>query len=237
MATLVVEHLEPVVSPWVYLEYKHAAKVAGGLLITNVKRDAERSCLEAFADVTRESIGEIAERGEILVLDPQAAAPLSPSDFESFEYIVVGGIMGDFPPRGRTRTLLTEKLGAEARNLGPCQLSVDGAVYVASRVAQGAHLSSVEVAMGLVLRRGCMELHLPYCYPVAQEGVLFSRELAIYLLTLLEEDEAHAVETNRARSIADYGCWLELPNLDYELTAGRIARLGELMGKSFIPAL
>lgn len=228
-AAIVVEHLEPVLSPWVFLEYKHAASVIGNLLVTNVKNERERACLEPFAVAVRESVKEITELGEILVLDPQARVPLSPEDFKRCRYVVVGGIMGDFPPKGRTRKLLTERLGVEARTLGPCQLSVDGAAYVAWRVAQGEPLERVRVALGLTLKQGSLEVQLPYCYPVSEEGVVFSRELGAYVLTLLEEDDAYAAATGRVRSIADYGCKLELPDVAYEVVAGEVVELGELL--------
>ncbi len=228
-AAIVVEHLESVLSPWVFLEYKHAASLVDRLLVTNVKDERERACLEPFADVVPESIGELADRGEVLVLDPQAREPLSSEDFARFKYVVVGGIMGDFPPRGRTRKLLTGKLGAESRTLGPCQLSVDGAAYVAWRVAQGGSLERIRVALGLTLRQGFLEVKLPYCYPVSEEVVVFSRELGAYVLTLLEEDDAYAAATGRVRSIADYGCGLELPDVAYEIVAGEVVELGELL--------
>lgn len=232
MAVIVVEHLEPVLSPWVYLEYKHAASLARNLLVTNVKDERERSCLKPFVDAIPESVSEIAERSEILVLDPQAREPLSPKDAESFRYVVVGGIMGDFPPKGRTKKLLTDKLGVEARTLGLCQLSVDGAVYVASRVMEGEPLERVKVAMGLTLKQGSFEIKLPYCYPVRGGEVLFSRELACYILSLLEEDEAYAAASGKVRSIADYNCNLELPKVAYEIEVGKVVELGELLRKA-----
>jgi len=229
MAVIVIEHLEPTLSPWAYLEYKHAASMVGNLLVTNVKDKRERACLEPFARAVPESVGEIAERREILVLDPQARIPLSPEDFKQFRYVVVGGIMGDFPPKGRTRKLLTEKLGVEARTLGPCQFSVDGAVYVAYRVAEGEPLERVKIARDLTLKRGALEVKLPYCYPLSGERVVFSEELARYILTLLEEDEAYAVASGKVRSIADYGCNLKLSEVEYAIAAGGVVELGALL--------
>jgi len=229
VATFVIEHLEPVVTPWAYLEYKHAAQLAPRLIITNVRNEGERACLEPYVDVMAESVAEVAKREEILVLDPRAARPLSSEDFERFEYVVVGGIMGDYPPRGRTQKLLTSRLGAEARNLGACQLSVDGAVYVAAQVARGIRLGDVVVARGVALRSGFVEVHLPYCYPVGRGGLVLSRELAAYILTLLEDDEEYAARTGSPRSIADYGCRLEVPPVDYEVEVKGFARLADLV--------
>ena len=47
----IIEHLEPVVSKWVWIEYKHASEIAGRdkLVITNVKDPREREILSRIA--------------------------------------------------------------------------------------------------------------------------------------------------------------------------------------------
>lgn len=227
MVVLVIEHLEPVMTPWTYLEYKHAASMVANLVVTNVRNAKERRCLEPYVDVVEESVGELASGDEILVLDPKAEKPLQPQDFQNFRYIVIGGIMGEFPPKGRTKVLLTDRLKAAARTLGPCQLSVDGAAYVAAKLEQG--ITDIVVAQGVVLRSGHVEVHLPYCYPVDSGKVVFSPELASYIFSLLEDDEAYAAREGVPRSIADYGCHLELPHVEYVVSAGIFAKLTDLM--------
>ena len=227
MVTLVIEHLEPVMTPWIFLEYKHAASIVDNLVVTNVREERERECLKPFVNVLEESIGELASKDEILVLDPRAGRPLQPWDFRNFSYIVIGGIMGDFPPRGRTKALLTDRLKAEARTLGSCQFSVDGAVYVAAKLERG--VADIFVAQGVTVRGGGVEVRLPYCYPVDSGKVVFSCELASYILSLLEDDEAYAAREGLPRSIADYGCRLELPKVEYVVSAGRLLNLADLM--------
>lgn len=229
MTVMVIEHLEEVLTPWVFIEYKHAASLSNGnLVVTNLKNEDELACVSSFSEAYRESISELAATDELLVLDPQARDPLSVNDLQNFRYVVVGGIMGDYPPRGRTREMLTEKLKAEARHLGPCQFSVDGAVYVALSVAKGSVLDDIEVALEISLRTSSLEVVLPYCYPVEGGRAVFSHELAKYILTLLEEDEAYTVLSGKPRSITDYGCRLETSDVECEIVAEKVVRLGEL---------
>ncbi|MEM1509889.1 MAG: SAM-dependent methyltransferase [Thermofilaceae archaeon] len=229
MAVIVIEHLEEVLTPWVFTEYKHAASLSNGnLIVTNLKDEGELACVSSFTEAYQESISELAATDELLVLDPQAKDPLSVDDIRNFRYVVVGGIMGDYPPRGRTKEMLTEKLKAEARHLGPCQFSVDGAVYVTLSVAKGSVLNEMEVTLEISLRTSLFEVVLPYCYPVREGKAVFSYELAKYILTLLEEDEAYAVLSGKPRRITDYGCRLEIPEIECEIVAEKVVRLGEL---------
>lgn len=47
---IVIEHLEPELSKWLLIEYKHAAQIArGNLLITNVCDKNEAAILEKIA--------------------------------------------------------------------------------------------------------------------------------------------------------------------------------------------
>ncbi|ORY96508.1 SAM-dependent RNA methyltransferase [Syncephalastrum racemosum] len=69
---------------------------------------------------------------EICLLDPSAKEPLKPEDADTFKYFLFGGILGDDPPRDRTKEL--RKLGFVGRHLGPIQMSTDTAVNVTKRV-------------------------------------------------------------------------------------------------------
>ena len=231
MKAFVIEHLEPVLSPWAYLEYEHAARFAPYLLVTNVRDEGERRCIERFAEALCESATEVLEGCSTVVLDPQAPQLLSQRDVEECDYVVVGGIMGDFPPRGRTSILLTNRMEwAIARSLGPCQFSVDGAVYIASRVLWGGGLEDVRVVQGVTVRSDEVEIHLPFCYPLDEEGRVFiSEKLVAYMMTLLEEHEMHAAISGRPCSIAEYDCELNLPEVEYSLSYGEPVRLGDLL--------
>jgi len=177
----VVEHLEDHASRWISAEYEHARKLVGTkLVITNAGRFCDQLSRIVGGDACfRESIlelmGRLYQRPEkVIVLDPRAARRLEPHEAAEAEAIVVGGILGDHPPRGRTWSLLTEKaarMGMKARNLGPRQLSIDGAVYVAHLVAQGTRLEDVELvenpSIEIELGDGLVrEVVLPFAYPV-----------------------------------------------------------------------
>ncbi len=204
---VVIEHLEPVLSRWALVEYRHAARIAGDLLlITNVRDPAERELLSGFCRVEGRSVAELGVPCErMVVLDPRAPEPLEPEDVKGAELVVVGGIMGDFPPRGRTAELLTSRLpGALMRNLGPGQLSVDGAVYVALQVMRGRRLEELEFVDGVEIRLGKYHVvRLPYRYPVVGGRPLISEELVEYLRHGIEEDEAEAIREGRMRSAAE----------------------------------
>ena len=205
----VIEHLEPVVSKWVWVEYKHASEIVGRsrLIITNVEDPREREVLSRIAgEVLEESIADLPlPRSSIVVLDPQGARELVPEDFESETYVVVGGIMGDCPPRGRTKELLTSRLpGARIRTLGDRQFSVDGAVYVAKRISEGARLEEIEVADELeIVVTESFSIILPFAYPLVEGRPLVSEELVDYLVYEIEEEEAYAIRRGRPRSVAE----------------------------------
>lgn len=205
---VIIEHLEPVLSKWLFLEYKHAAELARPytLTITNVKDPDERAALSSFSDPREESVTELGISSKsLLILDPQAPHTLSPQDFKEPTYLVVGGIMGDYPPRGRTYELLTKKIpGARTRNIGSEQFPIDCAVHVALMVSRGLTLNEIPVISGLEIKTS--EFHsilLPYAYPLYLGRPLISEEVIDYLLYEVEEDEAEAVKTGEMPSITE----------------------------------
>ncbi len=59
--------------------------------------------------------------------------------------IVVGGILGDAVPRGRTREFITSRMeGVKVRHIGEPQYSIDGASIVAKLIADGKRLEEIE---------------------------------------------------------------------------------------------
>ncbi len=205
---VIIEHLEPVLSKWLFLEYVHAAELAKPVpvTITNVKKEEERAFLSRYVPARREGVSQLGiPPEELIVLDPQAPTRLEPEDFLEPVYVVVGGIMGDYPPRGRTRDLLTRKLsGARARNIGPGQFPIDCAVYVAVAVAKGLSLDEIPVLDTLEIKT--CEYHsivLPYAYPLKDGKPLISEEVLHYLLYEVEEYEARAVREGRVPSVAE----------------------------------
>ena len=181
----VIEHLEPKLSEWLQIEYSNAARIVGRkrLLITNVKKKNEFRKLGGVARVERKRVRELFKQRKLVVLDPRARKNLSPADLLGKRAIVIGGILGEEPPLGRTRELLMKSLPrAQARNLGRHQFAIDGAAYLAKRVLEGKRLGEVPVQLGLEIQ--ISEVHstfLSYAFPLVRGKPLISNELISYL--------------------------------------------------------
>lgn len=139
-----IEHLEPM-SEWLELEYRHCREIAD-VLFTNVRDETEQQTISDFAKFDPRSCTEILKEQEAVVLDPKAEKLLEPADFKEYSHIVIGGILGDAVPRGRTYSQITSKLNAVLRSLGPYQLSIDGATFLAKKIEEGHTLMDLEVA-------------------------------------------------------------------------------------------
>lgn len=181
----VIEHLEPKLSEWLFIEYSHAARIAGRgkLLITNVRDKGEFRKISSITHVERRRARKLFRQHELIVLDPRARKKLSPADVRGKRVIIIGGILGEEPPLGRTKELLRMTMPrALARNLGRGQFSIDGATYMARQVSEGTPLDKVPVQHGLEIQLG--EEHsvlLPYAYPLVNGRPLISRKLITYL--------------------------------------------------------
>ncbi|MEW6593166.1 MAG: SAM-dependent methyltransferase [Candidatus Hadarchaeota archaeon] len=181
---LVIEHLEPKLSEWLYIEYAHSSKIAGRrrLIITNIKKQAELKKLAKVAQVERRRVVDIFDQRELVVLDPLARRSLSPKDLNGKKAVVVGGILGNDPPLGRTRELLARHLSsATTRNIGKQQFSIDGAVYMAKKISEGMSLKDVPVQQGLEIKISRYYSNfLPYAFPLNGRPVI-SKRLVEYL--------------------------------------------------------
>lgn len=202
----VIEHLEPRLSRWLLLEYKHASSIVGreNLIITNAK--GLKEVLEDIAIVYEESIVELLgtklRPRKTIILEPKAEKLLESEDFNDEVMVIVGGIMGDHPPKGRTWTMLTSKLlgKAEPRSLGPLQFSIDGAVYVAYQVSRGRKLTDIEVVDGVEIEVPSpypgiqATIKLPYAYPVVNGKPLLAPGLIEYLRYKIVHDEEELIK-------------------------------------------
>lgn len=181
----VIEHLEPELGKWLFYEYAHASQIVGkcNLLFTNVKKKKEALKLQKLGGVEERTAAEIFTPDKVIVLDPRAGHPLKPDDLSSMEAVIIGGILGDHPPKGRTFRLITSRFSsAAARNLGGDQFSIDGAVYVAKLVSQGTPLDQIPIRKGLRIRLSeHAEVYLPYAYPLKDGKPVISRKLIAYL--------------------------------------------------------
>ena len=167
MAYLVIEHLEEI-SEWLWLEYSHVSKWWGNKLIfTNVRED-EREKLAKLGSVVSESVVRFPfDRSKIIVLDLQAEEELKPEDIEEDTIIVVGGILGDAVPKGRTKEFITSKMeGVKVRHIGKPQYSIDGASIVAKLIADGKRLKEIEYEENPTIRLDeFSEITLHYAVP------------------------------------------------------------------------
>jgi len=178
LITLVIEHLEPCINRWILAEYTFSAELfRSRIVFTNVKKPSHAEILSKLGRVESKSVVEwLGNREDVVVLDPQAKEPLDASDLKEASYVVVGGIMGSHPPEGRTWRLITSRMPrAKARNLGPEQFTIAGAVYVLKLIEEGRSLRDIAIIRGLRIERSLGRgvrhvIELPYAFPADSEG-------------------------------------------------------------------
>lgn len=175
-----IEHLEPRLFKWCILEYKHISKVVGkkNLLFSNLKSKKQADKLKRFGGVTLKSVKEL-KLEKAIVLDPSARKVLTSADFKKFNYLIFGGILGDYPPRKRTKKHFSKlPKGWIKRNLGEKQMSTDTAVLVSHMIQKGKRFSEIKFKDGLRIQTGKNEeVVLPYRYVVLDGRIAISREV------------------------------------------------------------
>ncbi|MEM2196743.1 MAG: SAM-dependent methyltransferase [Sulfolobales archaeon] len=180
---VVVEHLEECLSPWLMCEYSYVVKLfKNSVLFTNVKSLRTRNTLkELGVDVVEASVVDLVANNSLrhpIILDPKARETLTPEDLVSADSVIIGGIMGEHPPKGRTFREITSKLISKAkiRNLGKLQLTIAGTAYVLKRMLEGTRLESLDIRFGLrfVVQIGEYEvtIELPYAFPYEEGRVV-----------------------------------------------------------------
>jgi ribosome biogenesis SPOUT family RNA methylase Rps3 len=178
----IIEHLEPRVWKWCTYEYEHISKIVGkkNLWFTNIKR--KNKSLEKFGKVFKQSVKEMNLKN-VCVLDPEADKTLSPAEANNFDYVVFGGILGDYPPRKRTKKELTKFLpNAEKRNIGKRQLATDNAVYVVHEIIKGKYFSDLKFKQGVTIKINKIEsTDLPFRYALVDGKPLISEKVVNYL--------------------------------------------------------
>lgn len=181
--TFAIEHAEPRIDAWLWLEYSHAAKLVERLVFTHVRDPQQRARLRQLAEARAEPAAEAFAGRRVVVLDPQAEEALRAADFDELDVLVVGGILGVEEFTGKTGKLITRPHRLEARHLGPLQLPIDMAVLVANLVRLGMPLEDVELTteVEVVLGEG-RTVELPYAYPVVDGKVLLTPGLVEYLM-------------------------------------------------------
>ena len=180
----IIEHLEPKLYPWCLIEYKHISKVVGNerLWFTNMLKINNKKELESYGNIIDESVKKI-KLENACVLDPNAKKTLNPKEAENFRYYILGGILGDYPPKQRTKDELTKFIDeAEVRNIGKEQMSTDNAALVVKEIIGGKRLSELAFKDGIEIPIDKIaSIQLPYRYRIIKGEPFISQELVIYL--------------------------------------------------------
>jgi ribosome biogenesis SPOUT family RNA methylase Rps3 len=180
---LVIEHLEPALSEWLLLEYKHAAKLwDGNLVFTRVADNKTARVVQKLGTVQKEKAKDIFSSRKCIVLDPQAKKPLTPNDCLRCDAIIIGGLLGYEKPKGRTKKLISSKSNFETRHLGKFQLSIDGAVFVTKAICLGLRLKDIEIAREIeIIHDAVHSTILPFGYPIIDDKPVITPGLIQYL--------------------------------------------------------
>ncbi|MEN2999956.1 MAG: hypothetical protein ABDH61_05220 [Acidilobaceae archaeon] len=194
---IVIENLEERVGRWAVAEYAEASRVArergvelvvSGYVTGELEAAMGRRGVRVMRDAAR-----VLNRPDVILLDLWAPKTLGPEEALTARAFVVGGILGDHPPRGRTMLLYDSYSSAARRNLGPYQLSVDGAVKVLLQVLEGKRVSEIPLVSPLRLNIEALtraEVVLPFAYPVREGKPWISEELVELLRRGLTWEEA-----------------------------------------------
>lgn len=179
---IIIEHLEPELWPWCIIEYESISKMfsKSEIWFTNIKKDGQK--LSNLGKVFKKSVLDM-NLEDACVLDPDAKKTIDYEDSKKFKYFIIGGILGDYPPKKRTKVELTKKLSnAEARNMGKKQFSTDNAVYVLKNILNGGSMKNMSFQNKLTVKINNVEsIELPYYYPLVDGKPRISQKLLSYL--------------------------------------------------------
>ncbi|MEK6850140.1 MAG: SAM-dependent methyltransferase [Nanoarchaeota archaeon] len=179
----IIEHLEPELYEWCLIEYKHISKIVGkeNLWFTNI-RDRDANKLSLYGKVFSESVKSM-ELKNACILDPEAAMQLTPENSNPIEYFIFGGILGDCPPKKRTKNELSRFLSnAEKFNIGKEQMSTDNAVYTVKKIISGILLNKLEFQNNFNIQIDkIISTQLPYRYNIVNGRPLVSTELIKFI--------------------------------------------------------
>ncbi len=117
------------------------------------------------------------------ILDPEAPQLLTPQNSSKFQYFILGGILGDHPPRKRTKEELTRFfLKLSAFNIGTMQMSTDNAVYTVKKIIESIPFEKIPFKDNIEIKINKIESTiLPYRYTFVKGKPLMGSELLKYL--------------------------------------------------------
>jgi len=184
----IIEHLEPELFEWCLIEYQHISETVGkeNLWFTNISNEKARKKLEKFGKVYSESIkklGRMIDFSKICVLDPEADKLLVTGDSRVYDYFLFGGILGDYPPKKRTKKELTKFIsGSGERHIGKEQMSTDNAVYTVKEILDGKKFEELKFKDKISIHLDKFEfVDLPYRYNLVNGKPFMSSQIPVYL--------------------------------------------------------
>lgn len=183
----VIEHLEPELFEWCFIEYQHISEIAGknSLIFTNIRNKRDESKLKKLGTVYDKQISELHFKN-ICILSQYASKTLTANDKNKFQYFVFGGILGDSPAKKRTNAIIknlkSKKIKFEERNLGKEQMPTDVAVYAAKKILNGGKLRDFKFVDEVEIKIYENEsVNLPFRYAVDENKLIISEKLIGYL--------------------------------------------------------
>lgn len=183
----IIEHLEPRLYTWCFIEYEHISKIVGkeNLVFTNLKTGYQRKTISKFGKVYKESITELLStvfrNKKLCLLDSNQNKTLKPEDKKNFDFLIFGGILGDNPPRKRTLQALGH-LNITKRKLGNKQMATDNAVFVAKKIMSGTTIKKMRFIDKLEIKvKEGESIILPYRYVIEKGKPLISPKIVTYL--------------------------------------------------------
>ncbi|MBI2632105.1 hypothetical protein HYW75_03815 [Candidatus Pacearchaeota archaeon] len=179
----IIEHLEREIWPWCRIEYQNISKIVGkeNLWFTNIKnKDVKK--LKKYGRIYSDSIKNLNLK-YACILDPESPIALSQKKAKKFRYFIFGGILGDNPPKKRTKEELTNVINLfPTFNIGEEQMSTDNAVYVVKKITEGKNLKDIKFKNNVEVKINKIESTiLPYKYALVKGKPLISKKLLKYL--------------------------------------------------------
>ncbi|EDO16010.1 hypothetical protein Kpol_495p8 [Vanderwaltozyma polyspora DSM 70294] len=185
----IIEHMEQGFSEWVTLEYAQILRDIGSdkLILSSLPKgtttsDIPQLLLDLGLQWSCDDLKNLHNsfpnlppmgNGNCCLLDPHATTDLVPEDTNKFEFFIFGGILGDHPPRDRTKEIkeLYPDL-VSGRRLGDKQMTTDTAIRTTQLIIEsGKPLESIKFIDYPEFRFSKKEAtEMPFRYVLDAEG-------------------------------------------------------------------
>lgn len=207
----IIEHMEAGFTEWVILEYSQIIRDLGAknLLLTSLpKATTEADIPQKLKDLglqwTTKELTQITsqdfdfvpssgiEVAKTCLLDPRADEDLVPEDGAKFDFFVFGGILGDHPPRDRTKELKI-KYGLQGKRLGDKQMTTDTAIRTTQIIIEKkTKFEDIKFIDYPEIRFSKYEAtEMPFRYVLDQEG---NPILPAGMLDLIKKDSEQSID-------------------------------------------